>query len=133
MYAIRTDAFFVHKGLPARILQEFMDAYSHHPVVIVDSNFQAHGLTDALRQKALVPRIYMARPDELSWTQERAPSYDTFYGNVVESEELNDLLENEKETNPMAPSGVYETNNLHSELWALAHVIGALCRSVAGR
>lgn len=119
MYAIRTDAFFVHKGRPARILEEFMNAYSHHPVVTVDGNFQAHVLSSALRKKALVPRIYIARPHEMSSIQERAPSYDTFYGNVVESEELNDLLENEKETNPVVPRGVYETNPRRFELWAL--------------
>jgi len=120
MYAIRTDAFFVHKGSTKKEFEQFIAAYSYYPVITVGNDFKASHITDALRKGNLVPRIYLARSDELLSRHDRKSLYDVSYGNLVESDELNNLLEETESIGAMGllpRDGVYEANRWRSVLW----------------
>jgi hypothetical protein len=95
LYAIRTDSFFVHEGVTARYLGKFITTYTRYPVVAVHDNFDtniADDLTISLMKTEVVPRIFIVKSDRPQTTR-NAKSSDPMYGQVVEFDELNDVLE----------------------------------------
>jgi hypothetical protein len=95
LYAIRTDNFLVHEGVTARYLRKFIITYTRYPVLAVHDNFDkniANDLTRPLMKTDVVPRIFIAKSDRPHTTR-NAKSSDPLYGQVVEFDELNDVLE----------------------------------------
>jgi hypothetical protein len=99
MFAIRTHNFFVYEGLPARHLEIFLNTYSYYPVIVVHEDFKEVDLVGPLIYKETVPRIYLKWNSTLptdrkgSSTEETKSRYDSDYGDMVEFEDLDDLLE----------------------------------------
>jgi len=95
LYAIRTGNFFVHEGVTARYLRKFILKYTRYPVIAVGDNFDkniADHLMTSLTNTDVVPRIFIAKSDRPHTTQ-NIKSIDPLYGQVVEFDELNDVLE----------------------------------------
>lgn len=92
MYAVRTDNFFIHHGVSGRYLRKFLLAYTRYPVIAVGEKDFAEDLSKAWMNRGLVPRIFVARPGMPSITPD-TKSNASFFGRVVEFDELNDGLE----------------------------------------
>jgi hypothetical protein len=92
LYAIQTENFYIHEGVTAKYLKKFVVAYTRYPVIAVDEKNVASLVNDSLVTSGVVPRIFVANLDSPHVPQ-NVKSNDSFYGRVVQSDELNEALE----------------------------------------
>lgn len=92
LYAMLTNNFYIQEGVTAKYLKKFVVAYTRYPVIAVDEKNVASLVNDSLVTSGVVPRIFVANLDSPHVPQ-NVKSNDSFYGRVVQSDELNEALE----------------------------------------
>ena len=93
LYAICTDNFFVHEGVRGKTLESFIIAYTRYPVIAVDGKKIAGLPDDSPVMIGVEPRIFLSYLDSARVPQD-TKSNDSFYGRVLEFDELNEALKN---------------------------------------
>jgi hypothetical protein len=76
----------------ARDLRRFLLAFTRYAVIAVDGGVVEDHLRSTLMKTDVVPRIFITEPD-WPYTTRNTILSDPFYGDVVEFNELNDVLE----------------------------------------
>lgn len=116
MHALYTNCFYVHAQCPASLLVRFLEAHYNIPVYLatevtknLEIDYTGRHLSDALiGPHANMPRVFLAGPDLRADKKDIIARFDPLYGDVVEYEELNDVLQRVKREAEEILSSTYE-------------------------